>query len=182
MQRGDVRFGGITALDEVSLDVGPGEVVGVIGPNGAGKTTLFNLICGFVRARLGTLTWRGRSLDGIRPDRLAGLGIARTLQGVGLFERLTVLENVMAGAERFRRARLGSALLGLPMSDSRRARAARARPGGAAPRRLRRNRGSAARDAPVRGPEARRAGAGARLRAASCCCSTSLPAGSAPTS
>jgi branched-chain amino acid transport system ATP-binding protein len=118
VQDATVRFGGITALDGVSLDVGAGEVVGVIGPNGAGKTTLFNLVCGFVRADSGSLTWRDRPLAKIRPDRLAGLGIARTLQGVGLFERLTVLENVTAGAERFRRARLGSALLGLPMSDS----------------------------------------------------------------
>jgi branched-chain amino acid transport system ATP-binding protein len=118
VQDATVRFGGITALDGVSLGVGSGEVVGVIGPNGAGKTTLFNLICGFVRAESGSLTWRDRSLTNIRPDRLAGLGIARTLQGVGLFERLTVLENVTAGAERFRRARLGSSLLGLPMSDS----------------------------------------------------------------
>ena len=118
VQEATVRFGGITALDGVSLEVGSGEVVGVIGPNGAGKTTLFNLICGFVRAESGSLHWRGRSLARVRPDRLAGLGIARTLQGVGLFERLTVLENVTAGAERFRRARLGSALLGLPMSDS----------------------------------------------------------------
>ena len=109
-----VRFGGITALDRVSLDVGPGEVVGVIGPNGAGKTTLFNLICGFVTPELGSLHWRGRSLAGVRPSRLAAFGIARTLQGVGLFERLTVLENVMAGAERFRRVRLISAVLSLP--------------------------------------------------------------------
>ena len=113
-----VRFGGITALDGVSLEVGGGEVVGVIGPNGAGKTTLFNLICGFVTPDSGTLRWRGESLARISPDRLAGLGIARTLQGVGLFERLTVTENVMIGAERFRRARLGSALFGLPTSDA----------------------------------------------------------------
>ncbi len=59
-----VRFGGITALDGVSLEVGGGEVVGVIGPNGAGKTTLFNLICGFVTPDSGTLRWRGESLDG----------------------------------------------------------------------------------------------------------------------
>ena len=113
-----VRFGGITALDGVSLEVGGGEVVGVIGPNGAGKTTLFNLICGFVAPDSGTLRWREESLARISPDRLAGLGIARTLQGVGLFERLSVLENVMIGAERFRRGRLGSALFGLPTSDA----------------------------------------------------------------
>jgi len=123
-----VRFGGITALDGVSLDAGRGEVVGVIGPNGAGKTTLFNLICGFVRPDSGSLSWRGRSLARVHPSRLAALGIARTLQGVGLFERLTVLENVMAGAERFRRARLISAVLSLPTPHDR-ARAALERVG-----------------------------------------------------
>jgi branched-chain amino acid transport system ATP-binding protein len=112
-----VRFGGLTALDDVALEVGPGEVVGVIGPNGAGKTTLFNIICGFVRADEGTVSWRGRSLTRVRPHHLAGLGIARTLQAVGLFKGLTALENVMAGAEHRRRARLASALLGLPRSD-----------------------------------------------------------------
>jgi branched-chain amino acid transport system ATP-binding protein len=112
-----VRFGGLTALDDVSLSVSPGEVLGVIGPNGAGKTTLFNVICGFVRPDEGTVTWRGRSLDRVRPHQLAGLGIARTLQGVGLFAGLTAAENVMAGAEPRRRAGLASALLGLPRSD-----------------------------------------------------------------
>ncbi len=112
-----MSFGGITALDAVSLRVCSGEVLGVIGPNGAGKTTLFNVICGFVRPGSGELSWRGESLTGIRPDRLASLGIARTLQGVGLFSRLTVLENVMVGAQRFRKAGIASALLGLPWSD-----------------------------------------------------------------
>jgi len=106
-----VRFGGITALDEVSLDVAPGEVLGVIGPNGAGKTTLFNVICGFVAPTSGTMSWKGRALTRVRTNRLAGLGIARTLQGVGLFAGL------MVGAQRFRRAGLASALLALPRSD-----------------------------------------------------------------
>jgi branched-chain amino acid transport system ATP-binding protein len=112
-----VAFGGITALDNVSLDVSPGEVLGVIGPNGAGKTTLFNVICGFVKPDSGTISWRNEPLGRIRPDRLAQLGIARTLQGVGLFGSLTVLENVMAGAQRFRRAGALSGLLALPRSD-----------------------------------------------------------------
>jgi branched-chain amino acid transport system ATP-binding protein len=112
-----VSFGGIVALEDVSLDVSPGEVLGVIGPNGAGKTTLFNVISGFVRPDSGTLRWRGHELGRQRPSRLASLGIARTLQGVGLFERLTVLENVMVGAERFRRSRFASALLATPWSD-----------------------------------------------------------------
>jgi branched-chain amino acid transport system ATP-binding protein len=112
-----VSFGGVTALERVSVDVSPGEVLGVIGPNGAGKTTLFNAICGFVRPRSGTLTWRGRSVARISPDRLVSHGIARTLQGVGLFAGLTALENVMVGASRFRRANVISAMLGLPRSD-----------------------------------------------------------------
>ncbi len=112
-----MAFGGITALEDVSLVVERGEILGVIGPNGAGKTTLFNVICGFVEPDSGTLSWRGRPLAGHRPDRLAELGIARTLQGVGLFPRLSVLENVMTGAQRFRRAGFVSALLGLARSD-----------------------------------------------------------------
>ncbi|HEY7073864.1 MAG TPA: ATP-binding cassette domain-containing protein, partial [Solirubrobacteraceae bacterium] len=106
-----VRFGGLTALDDVSLDVARGEVVGVIGPNGAGKTTLFNVICGFVRPTGGAVNWRGASLSRVHPHDLAGLGIARTLQGVGLFAGLTAVENVMVGAERSARAGVLSALL-----------------------------------------------------------------------
>jgi branched-chain amino acid transport system ATP-binding protein len=112
-----VHFGGLTALEQVSMEVESGQVLGVIGPNGAGKTTLFNVICGFVAPGSGTLSWRGDQLLGVRPDQLSARGIARTLQGVGLFEGLTVLENVMVGAQRFRRTRLATALLGLPRSD-----------------------------------------------------------------
>jgi branched-chain amino acid transport system ATP-binding protein len=112
-----VRFGGITALDAVSLEVAPGEVLGVIGPNGAGKTTLFNVVCGFVEPTSGTMEWKGRAFAKVRTNRLAGMGIARTLQGVGLFPGLSVVENVMTGAQRFRRAGVASALLGLPRSD-----------------------------------------------------------------
>jgi branched-chain amino acid transport system ATP-binding protein len=112
-----VRFGGITALDAVSVEVKPGEVLGVIGPNGAGKTTLFNVICGFVKVTSGTLEWKGARLTKVHTNRLAGLGIARTLQGVGLFPGLSVLENVMTGAQRFRRTGITSALLALPRAD-----------------------------------------------------------------
>jgi branched-chain amino acid transport system ATP-binding protein len=112
-----VAFGGITALQEVSVEVAPGEVLGVIGPNGAGKTTLFNVICGFVVPQAGTIAWRGEVVRRMRPHDLAGRGIARTLQGVGLFSHLTVRENVMVGAERFRRAGWLSAALALPWSD-----------------------------------------------------------------
>jgi branched-chain amino acid transport system ATP-binding protein len=110
-----VRFGGLTALDAVALEVNPGEVVGIIGPNGAGKTTLFNVVCGFVRPNNGRVRFDGAELAG-RPDRLAGRGIARTLQGLGLWHGLTALENVMAGAAVRARAGFWSGLSGLPHS------------------------------------------------------------------
>jgi branched-chain amino acid transport system ATP-binding protein len=113
-----VRFGGLVALDDVSLDVPPSEVHGVIGPNGAGKTTLLNVCCGFQRPDAGELSWRGRPLPRLRPHQLAGLGVARTLQGVGLFSGLTVLENVMVGADRHRRTGFAAALFGLPRADA----------------------------------------------------------------
>ena len=112
-----VRFGGLTALDDVSLRVEPGQVLGVIGPNGAGKTTLFNVVCGFLRPDEGTLTWRGQTLSNLRPHQLAGLGISRTLQGVGLFPGLTVLENVMAGVSSQAKSGFLAGILGLPGSD-----------------------------------------------------------------
>ena len=113
-----VRFGGLVALDNVSLSVAPGEVVGIIGPNGAGKTTLFNVICGFVRPTSGRLQIQGGDQRRIHPHQLAGLGIARTLQGLGLFQHITCLDNVMVGAHRHARAGFASALLGLPRSDN----------------------------------------------------------------
>ncbi len=112
-----VRFGGLTALDAVSLSVAPGEVLGVIGPNGAGKTTLLNVLCGFIQPNTGQVLIDGLHHGHLRPHQLPGLGIARTLQGVGLFERLSALENVMAGATCRARAGFLSALLGLPRSD-----------------------------------------------------------------
>jgi branched-chain amino acid transport system ATP-binding protein len=92
-------------------------VVGVIGPNGAGKTTLFNVICGFVRPNRGKLEFNGTVLRRHRAHDLSALGIARTIQGVGLWPGLTVLENVVAGATARARAGLTSSLLGLPKSS-----------------------------------------------------------------
>jgi branched-chain amino acid transport system ATP-binding protein len=108
-----VSFGGVLALDRVSMSAKPGEIVGVIGPNGAGKTTLFNVISGFVRADSGLISYGGKPLRRHRPDQLTKLGIARTLQGVGLCAGLTVLENVMMGAQRGLHSDLASASLGL---------------------------------------------------------------------
>jgi branched-chain amino acid transport system ATP-binding protein len=112
-----VRFGGITALDDVSLTAAPRRVTGIIGPNGAGKTTLLNVLCGLVRPESGQIRFGGRELTRLRPHKLAALGIARTLQGVGLFDGLSVAENVMVGATSHARAGLWSGLFGLPRSD-----------------------------------------------------------------
>jgi branched-chain amino acid transport system ATP-binding protein len=91
-----VRLGGLTVLDGINVSVPQGTVVGLIGPNGAGKTTVFNAICGLVPVVSGQIAFNGESLRGVRPHRLAGLGISRTLQGVGLFASMTVRENVMS--------------------------------------------------------------------------------------
>jgi branched-chain amino acid transport system ATP-binding protein len=112
-----VSFGGLAALDDVSLTVEPGEVLGVIGPNGAGKTTLFNVVCGFVRPTSGSIAFEGRTLRRHHPHDLSRLGIARTLQGVGLWRGLTVAENVMGGAQASLRAGFLSALFGLRRSS-----------------------------------------------------------------
>jgi branched-chain amino acid transport system ATP-binding protein len=113
-----VHFGGLVALDKVSLTARAGQVTGIIGPNGAGKTTLLNVMCGFVRPQAGSISFGGRELGRVRPHRLADLGIARTLQGVGLFSGLTAAENVMVGATSLARAGFWSGLLGLPRSDA----------------------------------------------------------------
>jgi branched-chain amino acid transport system ATP-binding protein len=109
-----VNFGGLVALSDVSLEVAPNQVLGVIGPNGAGKTTLFNVACGFVQPAAGTLRWRDTELRRLRPHQLAGLGISRSLQELGLFDRMTVVDNVMVGANRHAGTGFWSALLALP--------------------------------------------------------------------
>lgn len=112
-----VRFGGLAALDDVSLSVAPGEIVGLIGPNGAGKTTLFNVVCGFVRPDEGTIAIAGRTVSRLRPNQLIGLGVARTLQGVGLWPHLSVVENVMTALHTRSKGDVVSALVGLPRSS-----------------------------------------------------------------
>ena len=112
-----ISFGGLRALNDVHLQLNHGEVVGVIGPNGAGKTTLFNAICGLVEPDTGSLELDGHKRDWPKPYELVDLGIARTLQGVGLFPELTVLENVMMGAQKFAKTGLLSAAFGFDVRD-----------------------------------------------------------------
>jgi branched-chain amino acid transport system ATP-binding protein len=92
------HFGGLKALDRVSLTLDEGEIVGLIGPNGAGKTTLVNVVTGVTPATHGQVLFHGQSIERLSPDRIAHLGIARTSQIEQPFPRMTTLENVMSGA------------------------------------------------------------------------------------
>ena len=89
------QFGGVIANNEISFSVQEGEILGLIGPNGAGKSTLFELLTGFHAPDRGTMRFQGRSIVGLRPDRINRLGIARTFQKLKPFQQMTVVENVM---------------------------------------------------------------------------------------
>jgi branched-chain amino acid transport system ATP-binding protein len=108
----NVRFGGLKALSDVHCQIKSGEVVGLIGPNGAGKTTLFNVLSGIVKPDSGELSLNGVKRDWLEPYDLVENQISRTLQGVGLFGDLTVLENVMIGAEVHAKAGLVRSIFG----------------------------------------------------------------------
>ncbi|WP_245329313.1 ABC transporter ATP-binding protein [Bradyrhizobium centrolobii] len=92
------RFGGLTAVDAIDLDLAKGELVSIIGPNGAGKTTLFNLVTGHDRPDAGEVRLEGRDITGLSPETLAGQGIARTFQLGRVFGNLSVMDNVLIGA------------------------------------------------------------------------------------
>lgn len=91
------HFGGVMAVNEVSFDVDEDQILGLIGPNGAGKTTTFNLISGTHQPDQGEITFRGKRISGLRPNRIAAQGLARTFQNLQIFGNMTVLENVMVG-------------------------------------------------------------------------------------
>jgi len=93
------RFGGLQAIDQVTIDLEPGIVTTLVGPNGAGKTTLFNTITGHIKPDSGTILWQGKSIVGLPPWKIARLGIARTFQDLRLFTHMTVQENVLAAME-----------------------------------------------------------------------------------
>lgn len=108
------HFGGVVAVDNVSIRVAEGELVGVIGPNGAGKSTLFHLISGHLRPDAGSVTLRGQQISDLPPDRRARLGMAIAFQAVRLFRGMTVLENVMVGGHAWTHHGFVSAFLRLP--------------------------------------------------------------------
>ncbi|MGE4278779.1 MAG: ABC transporter ATP-binding protein [Magnetospirillum sp.] len=92
------RFGGLTAVNDVSFDLTRGEVLGLIGPNGAGKTTMFNLLVGIHRPSSGSIRLKGTETSGLKPNRIAKLGMTKTFQNVALFQESSVLDNVLTGA------------------------------------------------------------------------------------
>jgi branched-chain amino acid transport system ATP-binding protein len=92
-----LRFGGIEAIRGVSLDIRESEITAIIGPNGAGKTCILNCINGFYKPREGHIYFKGKDIAGIRPDKIARMGIARTFQNIQLFTTLTTIDNLMAG-------------------------------------------------------------------------------------
>ena len=114
-----VTLSGLRILNDVSIGVPRGSVTGLIGPNGAGKTTVFNIMSGFLSPDSGQVRVGGRRLRHVSPHRLTRLGIARTLQGVGLFPSLTALENVMLGASASVRSGIVVDALALPWADAR---------------------------------------------------------------
>lgn len=91
------RFGGLTAVSQFDVDVAERSIHSIIGPNGAGKTTFFNCVTGFYRHEEGTIVFDGGPVDGMSPDRITRLGIARTYQNIRLFQNMTVIENVLVG-------------------------------------------------------------------------------------
>ena len=105
------HFGGLTALNAVSLSVGKGEIYGLIGPNGAGKTTLFNILTGVYHPNGGQFTFAGKNLSGLKSHQVAAAGIARTFQNIRLFANMTALENVMVGRHVRTRAGVLGAIL-----------------------------------------------------------------------
>ena len=109
-----IRFGGVVALDDVSFDIRPGEILGLIGPNGAGKTTCFNAMTGVYAPTSGEVLFQGNSIGGHKRFAITKLGIARTFQNIRLFGNMTALENILVGADANHSTGIGSALFRLP--------------------------------------------------------------------
>jgi branched-chain amino acid transport system ATP-binding protein len=108
LQNVSKHFGGLAAVQDVNLQIWPGEIISIIGPNGAGKTTVFNLITGIYRASIGDVRLDGASLVGLTPDRVLRRGISRTFQNIRLFNNMTVMENVLVGQH----SQLSASILG----------------------------------------------------------------------
>jgi branched-chain amino acid transport system ATP-binding protein len=111
-----MKFGGVTALSDVSFDVKEKEILGLIGPNGAGKTTVFNVITGVYQITSGEIIFDGKSLAGVKRYKITKRGVARTFQNIRLWGDMTALENVMTAADTHKKSGLVSGLFGFPIS------------------------------------------------------------------
>ncbi|MBA3447808.1 MAG: ABC transporter ATP-binding protein [Pseudaminobacter sp.] len=109
-----VHFGGLIAISDMNFDVREGELLSLIGPNGAGKTTAFNVITGFLKPTKGRVTFKGTSLNGLKPYQVTSLGLVRTFQRTSVFDKITVFENVLIGLHRRTAASLFGTLMALP--------------------------------------------------------------------
>jgi len=109
-----MKFGGLTAVNNFKLKVEPGELIGLIGPNGAGKTTVFNMITGIYTPTINKIYFQDKDITGMKPDRIAREGIARTFQNMRLMNNLTVIDNVMIGFHLHLKSNLASAIFKFP--------------------------------------------------------------------
>lgn len=109
-----IKFGGLTAVDKLNIEVKEGQTIGLIGPNGAGKTTAFNVITGVYKPTSGSVEFIGEKIDGMKQNVIAEKGISRTFQNIRLFKEMTVLENVLIAGHMRMHANLLEAMVGLP--------------------------------------------------------------------
>ena len=109
-----IKFGGLTAVNELTMEVGQGEIYGLIGPNGAGKTTIFNLLTGVYEPTSGDIRIGGTRVNGLKPYQISRLGVSRTFQNIRLFPSMSVLENVVTACHRHARQNLVDAVFRLP--------------------------------------------------------------------
>jgi len=109
-----IKFGGLTAVNELTMDVGQGEIYGLIGPNGAGKTTIFNLLTGVYEPTSGDIRIVGTRVNGLKPYEISRLGVSRTFQNIRLFPSMSVLENVVTACHRHSKQNIVDAVFRLP--------------------------------------------------------------------
>lgn len=114
LRRVSLRFGGLTALNDVSFSIPSGQVAALIGPNGAGKTSLFNCVSGFYHPQDGNISFRGEDITNLKPHQIARRGLSRTFQNIELFANLTCLDNLLLGRHMHVRASLFGAILATP--------------------------------------------------------------------
>ena len=118
-----MRFGGVVAVNDLSMDINQGEIVALIGPNGAGKTTAFNMVTGVYQPTEGRISLSGRDITGKRPDEITKLGVARTFQNIRLFSSMTVFDNVMTAHHLRRTSNFLTATFRLNMAEEKKMRA-----------------------------------------------------------